>query len=345
MTTIHKLENKQQNQSWSTVESSGIIEIISHYHLAKVITALYKTGLIAKINTAPEITLEILHGFNPYLLGHLLNFLRIHNILLQEDDRYYLTEKGRSILSDESVAQLCFYSEAYSMITSNIDKFITNEMVYGRDILRDGKSLGIHCDTLFKEYHTASVLEAIKDLSVGQILDIGCGGGQFLMDICKKNSTLKGIGLDISEDAINYARATSTSQGLQNRLNFVVADAFNLSTWPDDCFKCDILCGSGVVHEHFRDGEQAVITILNTYAELLEKKGFKAIVLGEPEIRYDLVKSDPDLYLVHIFTAQGYPHHREEWLELFNKTKLQCKDVYTRLAAGPRFNFFVLTLK
>jgi SAM-dependent methyltransferase len=344
MAVIRELINKKQNQSWSQVENSGILDIISNYNLAKVLTGSYKAGLISAFLRQSPIVVEQLTEFEPYLLGHLLRYFQIHGLLYLGDEGYYLTEKGKNLLSDESVAQLCFYSEAYDSITSNIDKFINREAIYGRDVMRDGKALGKHCDTLFKEYHTSTVLEAIDPLKCKKILDVGCGGGQFLIDVCQKSGELTGIGLDISEPAITYAKESAKSNQLDARIDFFVADAFNLSSWPEECFSADVLCASGVIHEHFRDGEEAVINILNKYAELLSGN-FKAFILGEPEIRYDLVKSDSDLFLVHIFTAQGFPHHREEWLSLFSKTKLKCVNVYTRPYAGPRFNFFELRLK
>jgi 2-polyprenyl-3-methyl-5-hydroxy-6-metoxy-1,4-benzoquinol methylase len=344
MTELKFLESEKQNQSWNDVESSGMIEIISKYNLAKVLTAMHKSDLISKIKRDEIVSHKKIDGYNEYLLMHLLNYLKIHGILIKVEHGYKLSTHGKQMLSDESIAQLCFYSESYDNITSNVDQFLTENLIYGKDIERDGKSLGIHCDTLFKEYHTETVLQAIKHLDCKKILDIGCGGGQFLIDACKKNKLIEGIGLDISKPAIEYANETALKYKFQDRISFVAADAFELDSWPLECFDADVLCGSGVIHEHFRHGEEAVIKILNTYSKLLRQKGFKAIILGEPEIRHDLIKSDVDLYLVHIFTAQGFPRYREQWLELFEKTELTCKTVYTRPSAGPRFNFYVLTL-
>ena len=126
MTTINELNNIHSNQSWSEVENSGMIEIISNYNLAKVLTALYKTGLVNKLKVEEPIKVETFIGFDNYLLGHLLRYLKIHGILTLDEKGYYLTNKGKALLSDESIAQLCFYSEAYENITSNIDKFLTN---------------------------------------------------------------------------------------------------------------------------------------------------------------------------------------------------------------------------
>jgi len=345
MENLVELNDFSQNASWNKVETSGMINIISNYNLAKVITSLYKVGILSKLRTMNPILVESFKEFDSYLLGHTFHYLKIHNVLTVSEKGYHLTSRGRDLLSEESIAQLCFYSESYDNITSNIDNFLTKKIQYGIDIERDGKSLGIHCDTLFKEYHSPTVLQAIKQFKGSKVLDIGCGGGQFLVDLCKQDSAITGIGLDISEPAISHANSNARKNNLENKINFFVADAFNLDSWTEECFGADILCGSGVIHEHFRNGEQAVIDILDTYSQLLKNNGFKAIILGEPEIRHDLIKSDSDLYLVHIYTAQGFPRYREEWINLFEKTNLTCSKVFSRLNAGPRFNFFVLTLK
>ena len=46
------------------------------------------------------------------------------------------------------------------------------------------------------------------------ILDIGCGSGQFTVELAKK--TKKVVGLDFSEKMLNYASANATAEGLKN---------------------------------------------------------------------------------------------------------------------------------
>jgi len=340
-----ELYDESQEMSWQSVERSGILGVISHFNLAYVLLASYKIGIAQKMSDGmPSSPKALLEGINGYLGKHLLKYLLIHGLIEEEGGCFRATQQGLDMFSEPAMAQLGFYVESYGSVTSNIARLLKNEVCYGRDLDRDGRSLGEHCATLFKEYHTPTVLGALRGIDAKTILDLGCGGGQFLIDACLKSEDLRGIGLDISEPAIDFARGLAQENGLEKRLNFVVGDAFKPKSWPNDCFSADVISAVGVVHEHFRSGEDAVINILNTYAELLEN-GVKAFILGEPEIRYDLQKSDVDLYLVHIFTAQGYPRYREEWLALFEKTKLICRNVYTRPNAGPRFNFFELRLR
>lgn len=340
---IHWVTNT--NDSWKKAKEEGLLDIISYFNLAHTLTAVLKTGLADRLRLKDHIhSVELFKDLEPVLCTHLMRYLQTHGIVTISNDVYSLSTRGQKLLSSPALAHLAFYTEAYGPVVSNMEHLLTGKLVYGKGIERNGLALGQHCATLFEEYHTESMLEALEDISCKKILDLGCGGGQFLIDICLKSVDISGIGLDISEPAILFAKKGASSNNLCNRLNFSVADAFDQNTWPESSYECDVLCAHGVLHEHFRDGQEAVINILNKFTELL-KSGFKAFILGEPELRYDLDQSDADLHLVHIFTAQGFPKDRDFWLDIFKKTDLECKRIYSRPTEGPRFNFFVLALK
>lgn len=63
--------------------------------------------------------------------------------------------------------------------------------------------------------------------SESTVLDIGCGSGQFAVELAKK--TRKVVGLDFSEKMLSYARANATAEGLKNT-------AFIHSDW--NSFQC-----------------------------------------------------------------------------------------------------------
>lgn len=341
-TDIIELRDKTQDNSWAQVEGSGLLEVITHYQLALVLDAVHSLGMAQKLyQSNPGSENDILSGLDPILGHELLHYLEIHGLIHCADHRVTVTPKGRGMLSEVGGAQLGFYVESYGGVIKQIGDLLRRRLAYGDGVERDGRALGVHCATIFHEYHTPTILRAIEDVDATCILDLGCGGGQLLVDACVAKPNLRGIGLDISVTAIEYARDLAKTMGVDGRVTFHVGDAFRPDLWPTSCAEADVLCAVGVLHEHFRDGEQAVINIINIYARLFERH-LRAFILGEPEIRYDLEKNDVDLYLVHIFTAQGFPRYREKWLELFPRTDLHCTSVYTRPGAGPRFNFFRL---
>jgi SAM-dependent methyltransferase len=342
MTTVVELKTHQQDASWAVVEDSQMLSLIANFDLCFALDGARRAGLLAPLVEAGSLAPDAIPpGIDPYLGRHLLRYFEVHGLLENAGGRYALTARGRGLTSDVALAQLGFYVEAYGPVVAQITDLLTGHRRYGADVLRDGRALGEHCATLFTAYHTDTVLEALHGLDARVVLDLGCGGGQFLVDACSRAPKLRGIGLDISEPAVDFARQLAAAHGVADRVQFVVGDAFDPGTWPAPCLDADVLTASGVLHEHFRDGEGAVVSILDTYASLFTRN-LRAFILGEPEIRYDLEKNDADLYLVHIFTAQGFPREREAWLEVIARSKLECRRVFTRPEAGPRFNFFEL---
>lgn len=343
-TEIVEIKDDNTVKVWEKYHNSGMEDLIGKYHLCKVLFSLYKLGLINRFKESGclDVSNAKIDGLDSYLLENLFLYLIFYDILKKEDNKYYLTDLGKLLLEDVSIAQLGFYVEAYGEITSKISSLISGEDVYGENINRDGEALGKHCATLFHQFHTSTVLYALQNIKASYILDLGCGGGQFLIDACLRDQNLRGIGLDISKSAIEFACTQSDKNGLSNRLKFVVGNAFSPDTWPKVCYEADVLCATGVLHEHFRDGESAVINLLNTFASIFKRNHYKAFILGEPELYYDNKDNDLDLFLVHIFTKQGFPRNYKEWLKLFEKTNFQCRKVFRRSNAGPRFSFFDL---
>ncbi len=333
------VDTPDKSQHWKQLEDQGLLSLISAFNLAAALNAVHKLGIAKKIYSG---------GFafegieNTHLYTNLLNYLKIHKIVSNDNGKWASVVDRRELFSDIAGAQLGFYIEAYGNVALAIPSLMDGSKDYGKDVLRDGKALGEHCATLFQSFHTPIILDILSGYKLNSIVDLGCGSGQSLMDIVANNSEIYGHGIDISKPAIQHALDIRSKNSLfEKKLDFTVADAFLPETWPSSAQSADAILAAGVVHEHFRDGEEAVINLLNSFVERFDK-GLKILIIGEPELYYDLKHNDPDLYFVHIFTKQGFPRTRQEWIDLFEKTKLKLLKVVFREDAGPRFNFFVL---
>lgn len=332
-------------RNWRKYERSGMASLISSYNLCNALFALAQTSLRAKLRadrSTPAATL--LEGVDYHLGEHLLHYLAIHGVVEADAVGYRLTVLGDDLMSDVALAQLGAYREAYGPVFNEMTALLSKEKLYGADVSRNGSALSRHSAVLFHTFHTPIVVSALRDLGASCVLDLGCGAGRSLVDACHRDPELRGIGLDISPDAIEVARRLAYEEGLTDRLEFVVGDAFRPDSWPDVCGRADALLAVGVMHEHFREGEAAVIELLNVLAELMRQR-IKGFVLGEPELRYDVADNDPDFYLAHIFTGQGFPLRCERWLELFPQTELECRRVLRRAGGGPRLVFYDLAVR
>ena len=74
------------------------------------------------------------------------------------------------------------------------------------------------------------------DLShVSHILDIGCGPGGWVLDVAFENAKINVVGIDISQQMVEYARAHAEAQGMNNA-SFQVMNALEPLAFDDNSF-------------------------------------------------------------------------------------------------------------
>lgn len=336
--------NGEQVDAWHAYHTSGMPEMISSMHLCMAIFALAESGCLERLRAKEwSSAAEILDGAETELGRGFLRYLQVCNVLDEWEGRYRLTPRGSMLTGEISLARLGFYLEAYAPVTRRMTDLLTGKAVYGRDVVRAGGPLSRHSGTVTTVSYVGLVDEALAGRSPRRVLDIGCGDGSLVLQLCGRRPDLFGVGIDISPDAIDNARTNSARANLAARTAFEVADAFSPDTWPESAWAADVIIGVGVMHELFRDGEQAVIAILDRLAEALA--GGKVFLLGEPELRYDNRANDSDFFLVHVLTGQGIPRDRAAWLEVFRNSRLRCERIFTNAVAGPRTCFYELTAR
>nr|CTQ98703.1 hypothetical protein [Kibdelosporangium sp. MJ126-NF4] len=341
-TEVVDLWNDERIGAWENYHLSGMPDLISSMNMCHALLALTKSGLLDRLRgTEPRKIDELLDGMDERVGTGLLRYLAVGGVLDDWRGSYRLSHRGRLLTEPIALARLGFYMEAYAPVTRNITGLLTGTMTYGVDVSRADGSLSKHTGTVTTTSYTAVVRAAMRGTSATRLLDLGCGSGALLVEMCARQPELSGVGIDIAPAAIDAAQQRAAANGMADRAEFVVADAFQPDTWPESCRAADVICGVGVLHEQFRDGEQAVVDILDRYAEVLT--GDKVLLLGEPELRYDNRENDSDFFLVHVLTAQGIPRDRAGWLEVFGRTSLSCRRIYTNAVAGPRTCFYELT--
>ena len=74
------------------------------------------------------------------------------------------------------------------------------------------------------------VLSYLRPQSNKKILDIGTGSGCIIISILKERKKCKGVGIDISKNAIKLAKYNAKMQHIKNRINFFHSDIDNFLT-------------------------------------------------------------------------------------------------------------------
>jgi SAM-dependent methyltransferase len=340
---VVELDDDGPREAWKAYEASGIGELLRGHHLCLVLSALDRLGVTGRLRQPGGVPVaEVTRGWDPHLATHVLRWLELRGVLETSDGgTVEATGWGRGLLSEESLAILGYYLDAYGELTHQTADLLAGVTRYGRDIRRDGAALGHHHAVLYRKYHADTVRHGMRDVKATRILDLGCGAGQTLIDECLRDPELRGVGLDIAPDVIELARERSAEAGLSDRLTFVVGDAFRPDTWPEACLDVDAVLALGVLHEHFRDGEDAVIDILNQFATWFPRD-LKMLLVGEGELYYDGSDNDSDFYLVHTLSAQGFPRRWESWLDVIDRSALRCRRIFAQRESLPRMCYFDL---
>ncbi|MEU7711047.1 SAM-dependent methyltransferase [Micromonospora chalcea] len=328
--------------AWQNARDSGVGELVGNYVLTLALQAALASGVAQGLLSRNGATSEELlpPGGDRRQTDGLLNFLRLRGIVSLADNRWFPTERGRKLLQGLPAALIGYYAEAYGPVLARMGAQTTGAEVYGRDHVRDGEALGRHCEVIFRSFGTELVADIIKERGARTVLDLGCGTGGLVLDLCRQLPELRGFGIDISHEAVLFARGRAGVAGLSDRATFLTLDAFIPMSWPEELRRADFIVAAGAIHEHLRDGEAAVVELLSRYRHQLVSTG-GTMLLCEPELH--MAADDAEFFLVHVFTAQGFPRPREGWLPLIQAAGLRCVRVYSHPGAGFKFAYYELT--
>ena len=132
----------------------------------------------------------------------------------------------------------------------------------------------------FKKYGT--------DISIRQVLDLGCGTGSMTLSLARKGYDM--IGLDLSEDMLSVAESRAREEGLRDIL-FIVGDMCSFELYGTvDAVVC---CLDGINHLSRREDVDACFAMVARY---LNPGGVFVFDLNTP-YKFRTVYSDRDYIL------------------------------------------------
>ena len=302
---------------------------------------MHETGVFESLKNNDHLSSEELakkNKLNPVLLKGVLNFLyHSDKILSKKDGKFSFTEFGRKNLFTDALLTMSFGAVgAYSCILTELVPSLRNEKKYGEDYIRPG-------DLIAKgSYYTGRknypwVIENMKKLGVKKVADLGCGSADVLISLCQQDKDLSGVGVDISDKALDEAKDRISEKGLQNRISLVQGDLYKPSTYSSKIKDVDGFNAIMVMHEFLRDGKEKVIQMFKDMKK--EFKG-KYFFLGE----FDCLEDEeyqkmpyPDRihflfyqHVIHPLTWQGLTF-KEEWLDIFKQADVELVKMEDKL--------------
>jgi ubiquinone/menaquinone biosynthesis C-methylase UbiE len=297
-------------------------ELFKHaqgYYTARALLALWRSGLLGRAAAGEELDVAALGagGYDPALLGGLLDYLTTRGYLVWvRDGVYRVSPKGQA--AAPYFGYLSTMLGAYEPVFAQLERVVTGELVYGRDVSRSSAEMVTGLNALEANL-MGQVTELLASERFGRVLDLGCGSGTMLCRICRLDDTIRGVGLDWSDEACALARQTVVREGLQDRVTIVRGDAGDLDAPPAAAPGADLVTAMFVMHEVLRQrGREGAVECLRRLAELVGERGRLLMVEVSATSNHEAQEDQlfiPEYELLHVFSNQRLAS-RAEWEEI-----------------------------
>lgn len=201
------------------------------------IIALEKTGLSGQLLAREGLSVDASQGFDRAILATVCEYLFETDVLSQTSPTTY-----RAKQPDEyrRMLESIYATMAYLEPIQQLDRLITGDLQYGRDVARDDKYDAIASATLTSLFSYGFSWNVLKRAGAGNLIDLGCGTGEYLVFLRRQGFKGKLYGLDLAEDAINEGRRLGYES---SDTALFVGDVFDLASAlaqlhprPDDVF-------------------------------------------------------------------------------------------------------------
>lgn len=330
--------------------------LISQTYLTHTLFALWDSGFDAYLREHPRFVpseaAEAL-GYDEAVFGCLLEYLVGRGLLRPAGDALELTERGEKYALVNARGLLMLYWGGYRPIIGQLGPMLRGEIPIGDPRLaRSTRHAALGTEQINSLVVTPGVLDIIHELAekgVEGVLDLGSGTGGFLIQFARQEPTLRGVGVDMSEAAVEQARRTAAAHGLEDRLTFHVGEVgAGPLPLPDDAVESvDLITAMFMLHEFGRHGPDAIVAVLEALRE--QFPGTLLLFIEAPLADVEALGANPpphyaalDYLFIHPLSGQGRPLPPEEWERIVRQAG--CEFVEHRHVAKTPVNAYLARL-
>jgi SAM-dependent methyltransferase len=299
-------------------------DIIGPHFVAREIQTLLNVGLLDEMKFGPVDVAAYAdkHDLEPELVRGICESLHSRKILKRQGDGFALDDKGRFIV-ETSLARGWFdLSHGYENVLYNLEPMVRKQMVYGRDLVREGKFVGVGSGLASLDFYFPLVAARLAKSGFRRVLDIGCGDGTFLRYLCRKLPGITAVGLDLSNEAVSAGNETLVRENLSDRIELIRGDATEIERYRDRLKGVDAATTFFVLHE-LCDNERnpRALEFLRAFRRGLPGVPFHIVETVRPSADEMRRRPGPavEYFLFHDLSGQR-PIGRESWKKLFTES-------------------------
>jgi SAM-dependent methyltransferase len=305
------------------------VGLVSEAYLAQVLIALWDSGLYEYVRNRGRIEIERAAeelNLDPSVLRSLIEYLMGSGIMAPDGDGFVLSEKGRPYWNYITRGVLTAHLAGYNQLLVNLGPLLRKEIdLYDPRLDRSGRLVASGSGYALLGSGTVPwILKLIQKIGGSYVLDIGCGAGDFLIQLALRWPDGAGAGIDMNADAITQAAANAERAGVSDRLTFHHAKlgVEPMSLPREFLERVDTLTAMYLLHEFAgRGGVGAITAALSRLCQ--EFPGRKLLMLeGERADPAAMFAAPPrtlaqlDYSFIHPLSRQGPLRTAAEWEDI-----------------------------
>lgn len=304
---------------------TGWDEMIRGYLETTAIHALMNVGLIDEMQKHPGVNIE---GFAARanlelaVLQPLCEAFYCLGMFDRCNGGYALSEKGRSVVEVmRGWLEVCY---GYSEVFHSLEPLLRKEKVYGRDFYRRSDFVARGSGEMENLLFFPMVNDIILANGYKRVLDLGCGDGTFLRNLCALNPDVECFGIDLAPEAIEEGNALLRQAGLEDRIRLFALDISKIEELSGPLKQIDAATVFFVLHELLYFGEDVLLDFLKNFRRLFPAVPLIAFEAVRPPL--EEMRRHPGIsvyyFLYHDLTQQK-PVDAENWRRLFRAAGFQ----------------------
>jgi 2-ketoarginine methyltransferase len=229
---------------------------------------------------------------------------------------YALSEKGRNVAEVmRGWLEVCY---GYAEVFDSLEPLLRKEKVYGRDLYRRSDFVARGSGEMENLLFFPMVNDIIMANGYKRILDLGCGDGTFLRNLCELNPDVECFGIDLAPQAVEEGNRAIRRAGLEKRISLFALDISKIAEVSGALREVDAATVFFVLHEMLYFGEDVLLNFLRDYRRLFPGAPLIACEAVRPDL--EELRRHPGIsvyyFLYHDLTQQK-PVDAEVWKRLF----------------------------
>uniref|UniRef100_A0AAU2VKN7 Methyltransferase domain-containing protein n=1 Tax=Streptomyces sp. NBC_00008 TaxID=2903610 RepID=A0AAU2VKN7_9ACTN len=305
------------------------IRPIGELFLAHGLHHLFSSGVFDRLTaTNSPVAVDDLAaglGLIPERLAGLLAYLANEGIVTLEDGRAALTPRATAYAEFRS--WYTFLVGGYAGTAGQIGDALR---LGAPPCTRNGRDVGVGSTEIarFDGMPMTQTLLEDADVRPRTILDLGCGDGRYLVDMCRRMPGVRAWGAEPDAGAFEQAQELVKSEGLADRVELVHAGAEKFLAAPPPGCAPDLLVFGYVLQEILGQQDRGtVVDLLRSVVDTFPDIHIAVIevdhAIADPAVmRHGLARNFWNIYyLVHYFTNQRL-ESRAFWEDVFDEAGL-----------------------